>query len=150
MSTDAPKAPRSRRLDSYNPDSHAPATRPLVDADAYLAATEDQAANPAPAGALEDQAARELAPRRAYAPEPLPRELPWGRTRVGRGTDPRIPDVADVLDRRRVTRSNLHLSVPADLHLEDRMRDFLYANRGAIPGDVLAVALDDFFRRNGY
>lgn len=195
-----------RTLDGYSGDSHAPASRPLVDADEYLAQTEgtdgsdaapadaggdqtdaaavegapygyadqgqQQAAAPGPyaadrytayegGGAYEEQPpARQAAvQRRAPAPAQRPaaptpqypavREMPW-REVPGRGRPHHIPHPADALDRRKVDRTPLHLSVPSVLELEERLRDYVHFNRVDVPGDVLGVALDEWLAARGY
>lgn len=59
------------------------------------------------------------------------------------------PDTLDLLQRRGVTRSQIHPNVPDALALSDRLRSAgrdLKLNQG----DVAAVALDAWLRANGY
>lgn len=214
-------AGKRRTLDSYTGDSAAPPSRPLVDADEYLATpptapaedpgvrqvqeedrqVPEQAAGPqhladpyqGPQGgpsptqpgdwygqpdpaqhyphyrqqpdpswanraadpmqmggspAVREQG-RAPAPHAAPPQYPAVRELPWTE-RPGSGRPHTVPHPADILDRRKVTRTPLHLSVPVDLELDDRLRTFVFHNRIDVPGDVVAVALDQYLAARGY
>lgn len=183
-------AGRRGSLANYTGESAAPASRDMVDADAYLAANgaaapadEQDQGDVAAAAILETQgnddagyddeqeaereaarARRREAPagqapavRRAAPPVQqsqalqysAARELPW-KELPGPGRPRNIAHPADILDRRKVERVPLHLSVPAALFLDDRLRSYVFHNRVDVPGDVVGVALDQYLGQQGY
>lgn len=170
-------AGRRNSLSNYTGDSAAPASRDMVDADAFLAEGADTAASATQgqddvaAAAVgetqgEDTAYEEETPMyqqppavrrgpqsvgRSQPPAQFStvRDLPW-KELPGPGRPRNIAHPADILDRRKVTRTPLHLSVPAALHLEERLRAYVFHNRVDVPGDVVGVALDQYLGQQGY
>ncbi|MFJ4960210.1 hypothetical protein [Streptomyces sp. NPDC088739] len=152
----AEKPKRGRRLSDYSAASNVPPVVPLVDADQYLAKTSgDEGPAPEPerpaTGRLPYTPPYAAIERRYQAPAPSTRQLPWDEQPGPYYGAPRpYPAPADVLDRRKVARKPLHLSVPEDLNLAKRLDAFRFYCQVDVPGDVVAVALDEYLSARGY